>query len=416
MARWRGVIVLAVVMAVITTVSADRPLMKMIRDIMQQRQWNHVVLLDPEDSEILSPQETTQLMADIVNSAAGSIIPLASNNTLALGLYHSIQTSSTFQGGVDGGADTGRVMYLRDPRYRSQFIAQWDEPGQSSTFMSMVMLCQETVESHFKIIEVWNVGREAGSHTIQQETWGFWTPATGLQQVTRENKYDRRKDLQGFHLRVATIKTMPYESLVQDRMLQNFREGYVVDVWHTLQEQLNFTYTATNTLFGSLQKDGRTWNGMVGMLQTDDADVAVAPLSITQIRSLSIDFTLPIQIVSTVIHPPASAGGHLDTVWAALRYVPLGYHTSLHPCMCCGTMALQLSDSASGCQPTFYQCQSGILDNILRHHSAVNTSGASSSVRKDCVLLRIMDGFGAAHMLFSYSGVHPYYTSAPTPF
>ncbi|MPC08148.1 hypothetical protein E2C01_000724 [Portunus trituberculatus] len=204
-------------------------------------------------------------MADIVNSAAGSIIPLASNNTLALGLYHSIQTSSTFQGGVDGGADTGRVMYLRDPRYRSQFIAQWDEPGQSSTFMSMtsksiffsvdssgmpkeeqpqlqheasqwVMLCQETVESHFKIIEVWNVGREAGSHTIQQETWGFWTPATGLQQVTRENKYDRRKDLQGFHLR-----TMPYESLVQDRMLQNFREGYVVDVWHTLQEQLNFT-------------------------------------------------------------------------------------------------------------------------------------------------------------------------------
>ena len=36
---------------------------------------------------------------------------------------------------------------------------------------------------------------------------------------------------------------------------------------------------------------------MVGMLQTDDADVAVAPLSITEIRSLSIDFTIPIQIV-----------------------------------------------------------------------------------------------------------------------
>ena len=56
-------------------------------------------------------------------------------------------------------------------------------------------------------------------------------------------------------------------------------------------------YTAKNTLFGSLQKDGVTWNGMVGMLQTKQADAAVAPLSITQIRSFTIDFTVPIQIV-----------------------------------------------------------------------------------------------------------------------
>ena len=68
------------------------------------------------------------------------------------------------------------------------------------------MLCLETVESNFEIIEVWNVGRETGSHTLLQETWGFWTPATGLRQITVKNKYDRRKDLQGFHLRVATIE------------------------------------------------------------------------------------------------------------------------------------------------------------------------------------------------------------------
>lgn len=60
---------------------------------------------------------------------------------------------------------------------------------------------------------------------------------------------------------------------------------------------LTYRYTATNTLFGSLQADGVTWNGMVGLLQTNDADVAVAPLSITKIRSHAIDFTIPIQIV-----------------------------------------------------------------------------------------------------------------------
>ncbi|XP_042867604.1 glutamate receptor ionotropic, delta-1-like [Penaeus japonicus] len=41
---------------------------------------------------------------------------------------------------------------------------------------------------------------------------------------------------------------------------------------------------------------------MVGMLQTDDADAAVAPLSITKIRSISIDFTIPIQMVSTRLY------------------------------------------------------------------------------------------------------------------
>ena len=49
-------------------------------------------------------------------------------------LPSSIATSNTSQ----GGADIERVMYLRDPRYRSQFIAQWDEAGLTSTFMTMV--------------------------------------------------------------------------------------------------------------------------------------------------------------------------------------------------------------------------------------------------------------------------------------
>lgn len=72
------------------------------------------------------------------------------------------------------------------------------------------MLCLETVESRFEIIEVWNVGQEEGSHTLQEEVWGFWAPATGLQQIVRGSKYDRRKDLQGFHLRVATIKVTAF--------------------------------------------------------------------------------------------------------------------------------------------------------------------------------------------------------------
>ncbi|XP_068219052.1 glutamate receptor ionotropic, kainate glr-3-like isoform X2 [Palaemon carinicauda] len=233
------------------------------------------------------------------------------------------------------------VLHLLGSVHRTQFLVLWDHSGYAAEFVnkvsnrglftnqqewllilprnvtvedvtrqlsqahvyidSEVTVCtyKENDNESFDLDEIWKVGKGA---PFRIKPIGSWSWERGLQYLPVLEKYERRKDLQGFHLRVATIITMPYESLIQDNRLQNFQEGYVVDVWHTLQEQLNFSYTATDTLFGSLQSDGITWNGMVGMLQTDDADVAVAPLSITQIRSVSIDFTIPIQIVSTRLY------------------------------------------------------------------------------------------------------------------
>ena len=57
-----------------------------------------------------------------------------------------------------------------------------------------------------------------------------------------------------------------------------------------------FRYRADNTLFGELQKDGVSWNGMVGALQSRSADVAVGPVGATVQRANAIDFTMPIQI------------------------------------------------------------------------------------------------------------------------
>ncbi|XP_050719504.1 uncharacterized protein LOC127000127 [Eriocheir sinensis] len=138
-------------------------------------------------------------------------------------------------------------MYLLEPRYRSQFIAPWDEAGQIAAYMNMagdlglytgqqewlvllpqnatlqkiksalanvklfvdseVMLCQESPNGRYEILQVWNVGKEAGDHTLQEELWATWSPAAGLTQLVRGSKYDRRKDLRGFHLKVASIET-----------------------------------------------------------------------------------------------------------------------------------------------------------------------------------------------------------------
>ncbi|KAK3876549.1 hypothetical protein Pcinc_018677 [Petrolisthes cinctipes] len=293
----------------------------------------------------MTSEEGALLLSDLVGYMSAALTPLTPNTTLAF----THPSSDGFEGGhkVMDGIGHGRVVYVRQPHYRSQFMMVWDEDGLSADFMNkaseldlftgqqewLVLLPHNTSLAHFiqalpqahifvdslvlvgsyeagwegegetegrwVLEEVWRVG-EGGEW--RSSKWGWWGRVRGLRFTPLPNKYDRRKDLFGYHLRVATIKTMPYESLKAEGQPQNFGEGYVVDVWHTLQQQLNFTYTATNTLFGSLQQDGVTWNGMVGMLQRQTADVAVAPLSITQIRSITIDFTIPIQIVSTRLY------------------------------------------------------------------------------------------------------------------
>lgn len=56
--------------------------------------------------------------------------------------------------------------------------------------------------------------------------------------------------------------------------------------------RLNFTHEfvfAADNQFGSLL-DGINFNGMVGMLQRDEADVIVAELSLSSIRAKHIDY------------------------------------------------------------------------------------------------------------------------------
>ncbi|XP_042230992.1 glutamate receptor ionotropic, delta-1-like [Homarus americanus] len=326
--RWQVlVVVMAVARWVLPMVGAHPRVVQMMQDVITHKKWDYVTLLYTNNNHTMTTIEASEVLAGLVSSMSAAIIYLPNLQQLSLGFTYS-------------GGDTWTNINIRQPHYRAQFITIWDNEGHAAAFMnkaghlglftqqqewlillphnttiydmenllkdaeifidSEVLVCSyDSKMESFILREVWRGGR---GQPFQEGSWGMWSEEKGLVTAPMNNKYERRKDLRGFHLRVATIVTMPYESLVADQQLQNFREGYVVDVWHTLQEQLNFTYTATNTLFGSLQPDGVTWNGMVGMLQTDDADVAVAPLSITKIRSISIDFTIPIQIVSTRLY------------------------------------------------------------------------------------------------------------------
>ncbi|XP_047736793.1 glutamate receptor ionotropic, kainate glr-3-like [Hyalella azteca] len=69
-----------------------------------------------------------------------------------------------------------------------------------------------------------------------------------------------------------------------------------------MQQRLNFTYKVRKTLFGVLQPDQVTWNGMVGELQASRAHVGIAPLRITTFRQRAIDYTIPTKVLQNRIY------------------------------------------------------------------------------------------------------------------
>ncbi|XP_068704921.1 glutamate receptor 2-like [Montipora foliosa] len=71
--------------------------------------------------------------------------------------------------------------------------------------------------------------------------------------------------------------------------------GYCMDLLNELARTLHFAYEVyivPHGKYGALTENG-TWNGMIGELDRKNADVAVAPLTVTELREKAVDFMMP---------------------------------------------------------------------------------------------------------------------------
>jgi hypothetical protein len=137
---------------------------------------------------------------------------------------------------------------------------------------------------------------------------GVWTNKTGLV-VHTPNIWERRADLMGTLLECVTLE---YEYLTQvhhDRKSGNFTHvtGLFPDYLKQLESQLNFTANvglSVDRKWGALEKDGSTWNGMVGMLINNEADIVTGGLTKTNQREEVIDFGMPLEHdIATLLQP-----------------------------------------------------------------------------------------------------------------
>ena len=107
-------------------------------------------------------------------------------------------------------------------------------------------------------------------------------------------KWSRRKDLTGVLFRIVTLNWDQYviAKPINGTKYQH-AEGLFIDVVKEIQYQLNFTYwIVLSDKWGYLHPNG-TWEGTFGMLQRNEADLAMAP-ALTPARTRYFDFVRPI--------------------------------------------------------------------------------------------------------------------------
>lgn len=91
-------------------------------------------------------------------------------------------------------------------------------------------------------------------------------------------------------LSITTIKQDPYTMSEGSEL-----EGYCIDLISELSRKVGFKYKVhlvKDNRYGSMDPSGN-WNGMIGEIIRGEADLAVAPLTLTAVREQFVDMTTP---------------------------------------------------------------------------------------------------------------------------
>ena len=138
------------------------------------------------------------------------------------------------------------------------------------------------------IWESYSIPNSSESRIPVSRKIGQWHLENGIAWLHHGSIWDRRKDLRGMVLQVATLQSGT--KVVDLNKTTNAFHGPFIDLLRLLEEDLNFTATiapSRDGFWGSETSNG-TWNGLVGMLVDGVVDVAWAPLTFNLERSLVI--------------------------------------------------------------------------------------------------------------------------------
>ncbi|KAL5102876.1 Glutamate receptor [Taenia crassiceps] len=168
---------------------------------------------------------------------------------------------------------------------------------------------------------------------------GEWNSLDGIvmRVPTDKNDSEASVDLKKVRI-VSSILLSPFmmeKKDVNGNPIKGEYEGFCVDLVQKLAEMIKFKYkmkAVTDGQFGSLVNG--SWDGMIGELLRREADIVVAPLTITSDRERVVDFTTPFMefglsvMYQKIDHPhpdPLSFMEPLSTeIWMCISFAYLG--------------------------------------------------------------------------------------------
>jgi ABC-type amino acid transport substrate-binding protein len=182
------------------------------------------------------------------------------------------------------------------------------------------LVLYEQAEMGFNLYEIYAI---KNGPTIQHQI-GTWNMDCGIS-IKIHNMWKRRSDLLGLNLRCTTVPYPVLTILSYDVSGQlTGSTGYYQEILHYLERKLNFTAIvnlSTDGKFGGLNKDGKTWNGMVGMLMRGETDLITASLTHTYDRNKVVEYAVPLERdVATLVSP--SVKGQATNVWVYMDIFP----------------------------------------------------------------------------------------------
>ncbi|KAL3878269.1 hypothetical protein ACJMK2_030634 [Sinanodonta woodiana] len=153
--------------------------------------------------------------------------------------------------------------------------------------------------------DVFNVGLDEGPTKI-----GGWSSNYGFTADRAEEQNDVKVVSNTSKVYIVTsIQAEPFLMVKQTKKggkpyLDNDRyEGYCVDMTYEVAKFIGFDYRIElvhDNMFGKKMENG-SWNGMIGELLDNKADLAVAPLTITMEREKEVHFSKPFMNVGISI-------------------------------------------------------------------------------------------------------------------
>ena len=159
--------------------------------------------------------------------------------------------------------------------------------------------------------------------------------------ISATNMWDRRTDMEGMEIRVATLSYPFLHELYYDKLNTSVigGGGLFIEPLNILAQKLNFSMKFMSSIdgqWGAMNQNG-TWTGLIGMLIRGQADIAAAGLSLTFERTEVTTFGIGFELEEFTLMSPQTTERevHLDVylhifpgpVWCLIGAMVISFGT-----------------------------------------------------------------------------------------